>query len=110
MLGRFLSGIGQPAGLIAESRRFIQRFLCATRRDASGTPFLFLPQAVALAACCPVRRLLFLPLLDQGPSQLRLEVAHAFVWPIDHGQFAAGNGINQPPPGRCAVKGSVLEK
>jgi hypothetical protein len=39
--------------------------LSAPRRNASGTPVLFLPQAVALAACCPVRRLLFLPLLGK---------------------------------------------
>ena len=84
-LGRFLSGIGQPAELIAVARRFIQRLLCATRRDASGPPVPFLPQAVTLAACLPVCRLLFLPLLDHGPSHLRLEVAHALVRAVDHG-------------------------
>jgi len=98
--GRFSSGIGQPAGLITVSRRFIQRLLCATRRDASGTPLLLLPQAVALAACRPVHRLLFFPLLDHGLSLLRLEVAHAFVRAVDHGQFTAGDVI---------VKGSVLD-
>ena len=97
-LGRFLSGIGQPAELIAVAHRFIQRLLCATRRNASGTPVLFLPQAVALAACRPVGGLLFLPLLDQGPSHLRLKIAHAFVWPIDHRQVAAGDVIEQPTP------------
>jgi hypothetical protein len=77
--------------------------LCATRRNASGTPVLFLPQSVALAACRPVRRLLFLPLLQHGPSQLRLKVAHAHIWFIDHGEFAAGDVIEQPTPGRCAA-------
>jgi hypothetical protein len=41
-----------------------------------------------------------LPLLDHGLSQLRLKVAHALVRPIDHGQFAAGDVIEQPTPGR----------
>ena len=62
-------------------------------RDASGTPLLLLPQAVALAACRPVHRLLFFPLLDHGLSLLRLEVAHAFVRAVDHGQFTAGDVI-----------------
>ena len=102
-LSDFLSGVGQPAELITAARRFVQRLLCATRRDASGTPVLFLPQPVALAACRPVRRLLFLPLLDHGLSLLRLEVAHAFVRAVDHGQFTAGDVIEQPTPGRCAA-------
>ena len=101
--GRFLSGIGQPAGLIAVARRFVQRLLSATRRDASSTPLLFLPQTVTLAACLPVGGLLFLPLLDHGPSQLRLEVAHALVRAVDHGEFAAGDVIEQATPGRSAA-------
>ena len=99
-LGRFLSGIGQPAELIAVACRFLQRLLSATRRDASGTPLLFLPQTVAFGPCLPVGGLLFLPLLDHGPSQLRLEVAHALVRAVDHGQFAAGDVIEQATPGR----------
>ena len=44
-----------------------------------------------------------LTLLDHGLSPLRLKVAHALVWFIDHGQFAAGDVIEQPTPGRCAA-------
>jgi hypothetical protein len=49
-----LFGIGQPAERIAVSGCLVERLLSATRRNAGGAPVLFLPQAVALAACRPV--------------------------------------------------------
>jgi len=104
-----LFGFGQHPKRISTSRCFIQRLLRPTRRDARGTPVLFLSQPVALHAGHPARCFLFLPVFQHRPSQLRLKVAHALARSIDHGQVAAGDFIEQTPAGRLTpVLATVL--
>jgi hypothetical protein len=42
------------------------------------------------------------PLFLPKAAQFLLESLNAFVWPVRHGQLAAGNVVNEPPPGRFA--------
>jgi len=85
------------------AHRWFQFLLCAPRRDAGGTPDFFLSQAVALPTGDEFGQRLFLLLFPDGVSQFFLKSTKALVRPVDDGQVAAGNGINQPPPGRFAA-------